>query len=72
MTSSGSGEGQIFSWTIPVTETLQYGSSFQQYPAVAPENPDNLPVTPDGSLLLLRRTDAVAPPTNEGERLLFL
>ena len=67
VTSSGSGEGQIFLYD-PRHETLQI-IFVSADPAVL-ENPDNLTVTPDGSLLLCE--DNAGPTTNEGERLLFL
>ena len=67
VTSSGSGEGQIFEYDIRRgTLKLLYVSST---PAVL-ENPDNLVVTPDGDLMLCE--DNAGGTTNPGERLLFL
>jgi uncharacterized protein len=67
VTSSGSGEGQIFEYD-PRRETLRliYASPD---PKVL-ENPDNLTIAPDHSLLFCE--DNAGATTNAGERLLFL
>jgi len=67
VTSSGSGEGQIFEYD-PKHETLKL-IFVSKDPAVL-ENPDNLTVAPDESLLFCE--DNAGSTTNPGERLLFL
>ena len=67
VTSSGSGEGQIFEYDIK-RETIQL-LYYSQDPA-ALENPDNLTIMPDGNLMLCE--DNAGATTNPGERLLIL
>ena len=67
MTSSGSGEGQIFEYDIK-RNTLQL-LYVSKDPADL-ENPDNLTVMPDGNLMLCE--DNAGATTNPGERLLIL
>ena len=67
VTSSGSGEGQIFEYDIK-RNTLQL-----LYVSRSPadlENPDNLTVMPDGNIMLCE--DNAGATTNPGERLLIL
>jgi len=67
VTSSGSGEGQIFVYD-PANETLRI--LFASGDPQILENPDNVTVAPDGSLLICENN--VGPTKNPGERLLFL
>ena len=67
VTSSGSGEGQIFEYDIR-REKLKL--MFVSQTPVAMENPDNLVVMPDGNLMLCE--DNAGNTSNPGERLLIL
>jgi len=63
-------EGQVFVYD-PKRETLKVIYASPDYKVL--ENPDNLVVTPDGSLLLCEDNSGTPPgPPNAGERLLFL
>jgi uncharacterized protein len=67
ITPTGGGEGQVFAYD-PASETLQL--IFASPNQAALENPDNVCVAPDGSLLLCE--DNAGSTTNPGERLHFV
>jgi secreted PhoX family phosphatase len=67
VTASGGGEGQVFVYN-PATETVQL--IFASPDPLVLENPDNLGIAPNGSLILCE--DNSGSTANPGERLLFL
>jgi secreted PhoX family phosphatase len=66
-TPTGAGEGQVFVYD-PASETLQLVFASPNQGAL--ENPDNICVAPDGSMLLCE--DNAGSTTNPGERLHFV
>jgi uncharacterized protein len=67
ITPTGSGEGQVFVYD-PASETLEIIFASPNQGAL--ENPDNICVAPDGSLILCE--DNAGSTANPGERLLFV